>query len=451
MRKIKKNKNEFLDKMKEISDLFFIDFLIELYSFESIKKLCVKFNLTDIRNENDKIFDFYITIYHSIFQKNNVPLLNAIIKDNDFAIERNVFNKMTFEELRIDYSNKITYHESLKASPELIIFYYYSKFAFNNDICVKTMEFYLQRTKEDEKIWNKPSLQEVGNTLKSFREKLDTTLQEELEFFLKEEYNKEQKQIFINKINEDFECSYDETNKIFNNFNESLIFWIASKITKFDIERESLEACVRIAYNICKQADTNIEIANKYIKQFSKLKEKIRDLEIKNRKLKKDSTSMKSIQKIKSKDTKDLEKENYYLKSEIEKLQERIAILEEEEQIKKEIIEAVEIEEITNEILEVPQMLDIVILGGKWNSNNSDEVESFFWENGNSEVDFIEADKLIRNEYKIKNADLVIFDTSLNSHKMFYKYRKNIDFLISKSNLQEIQNKFKEINYEKNN
>ncbi len=450
MRKTKINKNEFLIKMQEISDLFFLDFLIELYSFDSIKRLCNKFNLTDVRNDKDQIYDFYIVIYHSIFKNNNISLLNAIVKDNDFAIERNIFNKMTFEELKFDYSKKITYHESLKASPELIIFYYYSKFAFNNDICIKSINFYLQRTKEDEKIWSNPSFQEIGETLISFRDKLDTVQREELELFLKEDYNLEEKQNFINKIKEDFECSYDNEKKTFNNFNESLIFWIANKITKFDKERESLEACVSTAYSICKQAYKNIEITNKYIRQFSKQKEKIRDLEIKNRKLKKDSTSMKSIQKTKSKDNKDLQKENYYLKSEIEKLKERISILEEEEQVKSEIIDFVEVEEIINETLEVPQIADIVILGGKWNSNNSDEIEKFFWDNGNSEVEFIEADKLIRNEHKIKNADVVIFDTSFNSHKMFYKYRKNIDFIICKSNLEEVKKKFKE-SYEKNN
>lgn len=443
MRKTKINKNEFLSKLIEISELFFLDFLIELYSFDSIKRLCNKFNLTDSRNDKDQIYDFYIVIYHSIFKNNNISLLNAIIKDNDFAIERNIFHKMTFEELKFDYSKKMTYHESLKASPELIIFYYYSKFAFNNDICINSIDFYHQKTNEDEKIWNNPSLKEVGEILKSFREKLEIIQREELELFLKEDYNIEEKQSFINKIIQDFECSYEKEKKVFNNFNEGLIFWIANKITKFDKERESLEACVNTAYNMCKQAYKNIEVTNKAMKQFSKLKEKIRDLEIKNKKLKKDSTSMKSIQKIKTKDNKDLEKENYYLKSEIEKLKERISILEEEEQIKKEIEEFIKVEEVekTKEV-PVPQMADIIILGGKWNSNNSQLIENFFWENGNSEVEFLEADKLIRNEYKIKNADVVIFDTSLNSHKMFYKYRKNIDFIISKSNLDEIKNKF---------
>lgn len=445
MRKSKVTKIEVLTKILEISKEFIFDLLIELYSIENIKKLAIKYNLTDARNEHDKVYDYFLTIAHAIFNKGNRELLDEIIRYNNSSVERNNFQKMTFEELEFEYSKKITYHEAFKASPELVIFYYYSKGAYKNEICLKSINYYYDRIKKDQEIWKKQELKEIGDTLKSFRNKLDEIEKEELESYLKEDYESID-EIALEKVKSEFECTYNKEKDCFDNVNKNFLVWVHRKIITYEIERQSLEQCVSVAYNICKQAYKNIEFANKYITQFSKMKEKIRELDLKNRKLKKDLSSIKSIEKDKSsKDIKIFEKENYYLKNEVEKLQERISVLEEEEKIKTEIVEQLEVEETIHEIIEAPQMFDIVVLGGKWNSGNSEDVENFFWENGSSEVEFLDADKLIRNEYKIKNADIVIFDTSFNSHKMFYKYRKDIDFIISKSNLKEIEKIFKNI------
>ena len=54
-------------------------------------------------------------------------------------------------------------------------------------------------------------------------------------------------------------------------------------------------------------------------------------------------------------------------------------------------------------------------------------------------VEFIEANRIFRNSEKIKNKDIVIFDTSYNSHSAFYKVKSITDNLlyINKSNIQE--------------
>lgn len=441
MKKIKINYEEILNKMYLINEMFFFDLLIELYPFEEIKKLCVKHNLLDPRNSYDKIYDFLLLVGYSVFKKKNKSILDEIIKHNDYCVKRNNFDKMTYEELENDFKIEITYHEKFKASSEMIIFFYLSKNIYKNDIYLKSLEFYENKLLKIQNDFEKKELKEINDILVSFRSKLDEVEKEEIEFFLKKDYDFSLEG--IKKIEEEFQCIYNQSTDKFDNVNADFLTYIFKKFSNIKKLKNELEQCVAVAYNMCKQAYQNIELANKYIKQFSKLKEKIRDLEIKNRRLKKDSISIKKIEKSKSnKETKELEKENYYLKSEIEKLQERIAILEEEEKLNKEIKDNIEIQKTELKKIKIQELQDIAILGGKWNSKNSEEIENFFWNNGNSEVEFLEADKLIRNEYKIKNADIVIFDTSYNSHTMFAKYRKNIDFIISKSNITSIEKLF---------
>ena len=59
----------------------------------------------------------------------------------------------------------------------------------------------------------------------------------------------------------------------------------------------------------------------------------------------------------------------------------------------------------------------------------------------NATVEFIDANKIFRNSQKISNKDIVIFDTSYNSHAAFYKVKSITDNLlyINKSNIQEIK------------
>ena len=86
------------------------------------------------------------------------------------------------------------------------------------------------------------------------------------------------------------------------------------------------------------------------------------------------------------------------------------------------------------------QNKNIIVLGGKWNSKNRGEVESYI-DFKNATVEFIEANRIFRNSEKIKNKDIVIFDTSYNSHSAFYKVKSLTDNLlyINKSNIEEIK------------
>lgn len=59
-------------------------------------------------------------------------------------------------------------------------------------------------------------------------------------------------------------------------------------------------------------------------------------------------------------------------------------------------------------------------------------------------IEFIKADEIFRNAEKIKNSDLIIFDTSLNSHAGYYKIKNfNIETLhLRKSSKKEIEKLF---------
>lgn len=80
------------------------------------------------------------------------------------------------------------------------------------------------------------------------------------------------------------------------------------------------------------------------------------------------------------------------------------------------------------------------MLGGKWNSKNRGEVESYI-DSENATIEFIEANKIFRNSEKIANKDIVVFDTSFNSHAAYYKVKSITDNLlyINKSNIEEIK------------
>ena len=138
---------------------------------------------------------------------------------------------------------------------------------------------------------------------------------------------------------------------------------------------------------------------------------------------------------------KEQQKEINYLYGQIESLQGQIKNIEQdenntiEENIKIEGIEHQEEKEKTD-----LQNKNIVILGGKWNSKNRGEVESYI-DSKNATVEFIEANKIFRNSEKIANKDIVVFDTSYNSHSAFYKVKsiaRNIIY-INKSNIDEIK------------
>ncbi len=133
-----------------------------------------------------------------------------------------------------------------------------------------------------------------------------------------------------------------------------------------------------------------------------------------------------------------LEKENYYLKNRVEKLEEK----------NKELMQTIaELKEIVDDL---PITIDkiepentysgesIVIVGGHWNSISKSEVRKDYL------ADFIEAEDVIKFTDRIRNYDVIIFDTSRNSHINFNRLKNNKNLkMISLSKKEKIDNLFK--------
>ena len=64
-----------------------------------------------------------------------------------------------------------------------------------------------------------------------------------------------------------------------------------------------------------------------------------------------------------------------------------------------------------------------------------------------NEVEFIEADKTLRHWDRIKNADIIFYDTSYNAHSYYYKAKKlgSVFYHVNCSNLLEFEKIFERI------
>ena len=137
-----------------------------------------------------------------------------------------------------------------------------------------------------------------------------------------------------------------------------------------------------------------------------------------------------------------LQKENNYNLSRLEKLEEQLAIFEEEKKLNENLQDNLQIDEKpkTTEP-DLPEYQNIVIMGGRWNSKNRKEVIEYLTTN---EVEFIDADKSLRYFDKITNADIIFFDTSYNGHDYYYKAKKlgSEFYHINHSNLLEFKKIF---------
>ena len=132
-----------------------------------------------------------------------------------------------------------------------------------------------------------------------------------------------------------------------------------------------------------------------------------------------------------------LEKENYYLKSQVEKLELENAELLQTIKELKEIVEDLPITIDKIEPTNVYEGQSIVVVGGHWSEKEKDNVRVSYI------ADFIEAEDIIKYTNRIKNYDLIVFDTSRNSHINFNRLKNNSKLrLISMSKKDRIDELF---------
>ena len=433
MRKAK-GRNQLVKKLQEINEHIIIDLIVDNFN-EHLLNNAFKVDRTLSLNYSDRII--YIT---KNILAGNEKYLNTLINYNNSYITENGYDKLTEKEYtKKSLSGEIRSIAGVGIASEQMILYIMTtgnlrdKLDFFKKLYNRDLENY--KTFEKDTLRQKPEMLELLQ---------GTQFEMEFQEFINNNYKG------IDKI--DFERLANRYRIKYNSFNDT--YTVPSGFVVF-FENKSLEIFNKLeTFNLnFGLLHGNLKRIDGYLKDIEKIQEESKRISEESKTIKAENENLKKIndfQKAKilayeskeqDKLVKEQQKEINYLYGQIESLQEQIKNIEQdenntiEENIKIEEIEQQEEKEKTD-----LQNKNIVILGGKWNSKNRGEVESYI-DSENATVEFIEANKIFRNSEKIANKDIVIFDTSFNSHAAFYKVKSITDNLlyINKSNLEEIK------------
>ena len=433
MRKAK-GRNQLVKKLLEINEHIIIDLIVDNFN-EHLLNSAFKVDATLSLNYSDRII--YIT---KNIIAGNENYLNTLINYNNSYINENNFDTLTEEEYREKcLNNEIRSLTSSGINAEQMILYVMTtgnlkeKLGFFKKLYKKDLESY--KVFEKETLSKKPEMLELLQ---------GTQFEMEFQEFINNNYKG------FDKI--DFEGLADRYRIKYNKFNNT--YTVPSGFVVF-FENKTLEIFNKLeSFNLnFGLLHGNLKRINRYLKDIEKIQEESKRTAEESKTIKAENENLKKInefQKAKilayeskeqDKLVKEQQKEINYLYSQIESLKEQIKNIEQDEN--NTIEENIKIEEIEQQKEEEKREIknkNVVILGGKWNSKNRGEVESYI-DSENATVEFIEANRIFRNSEKIKNKDIVIFDTSYNSHSAFYKVKSITDNLlyINKSNIQEIK------------
>ena len=433
MRKAR-GRNQLVKKLQEINEHIIIDFIVDNFN-EHLLNSAFKVDTTLSLGYSDRII--YITKNIIV---GNEKYLNTLINYNNTYITENGYEKLTEKE----YEEKCLNNEirSLTGSginAEQMILYIMTtgnlkdKLDFFKKLYNQDLESY--------KVFEKDTLEKKPEML----ELLQGT-QFEMEFleFINNNYKGFEKIDFEGLANR-YRIKYNSLNDTYTVPSGFIVFFenktleIFNKLETFNLNFGLLHG--------------NLKRIDGYLKNIEKIQEESKRIAEESKTLKKENENLKKVnefQKAKilayeskeqDKLVKEHQKEINYLYGQIERLKEEINNIEQDEKL--EIEENIKIEEIEQQEEKEKtdlQNKNIVILGGKWNSKNKGEAESYI-DSENATIEFIEANKIFRNSEKIANKDIVIFDTSYNSHAAFYKIKsiaRNIIY-INKSNIDEIK------------
>lgn len=432
MRKAK-GRNQLIKKLKEINEHIIIDLIVDNFN-EHLLNSAFKVDATLSLGYSDRII--YIT--KNIIAENE-KYLNTLINYNNSYIKDNSFDTLTEKEYEEKcLNNEVRSLTDSGINAEQMILYIMTtgnlkeKLGFFKKLYNQDLESY--------KVFEKDTLEKKPEMLELLQ---GTQFEMEFQEFINNNYKG------IDKI--DFERLADRYRIKYNGFNDT--YTVPSGFIVF-FENKTLEIFNKLeSFNLnFGLLHGNLKRIDGYLKDIEKIQEESKRTSEESKTLKKENENLKKInefQKAKilayeskeqDKLMKESQKEINYLYGQIESLQEQIKNIEQDEN--NTIEENIKIEEIVEEEKEKTNLKNknIIVLGGKWNSKNRGEVESYI-DSENATIEFVEANKIFRNSEKIANKDIVIFDTSFNSHAAFYKVKsiaRNIIY-INKSNIDEIK------------
>lgn len=433
MRKAK-GKNQLVKKLQEINEHIIVDLIVDNFN-EYLLNNAFKVDTTLSLNYSDRII--YIT---KNIISGNEKYLNTLINYNNSYIKENNFDTLTEKEYKEKcLNNEVRSLTDSGINAEQMILYIMTTGKMKNKL-----EFFKECYKEDLKKVEKYTKDTLNKKPEMLELLQGTRFEMEFQEFINNNYKG------IDKI--DFEALANRYRIKYNNFDDT--YTVPSGFVVF-FENKTMEMFNKLeSFNLnFGLLHGNLKRINGYLKDIEKIQEESKRTAEESKTIKKENENLKKINEFrkakilayesgeKDKLIKESQKEINYLYRQIESLQEQIKNIEQdenntiEENIKIEEIEQQEEKEKTD-----LQNKNIVILGGKWNSKNRGEVESYI-DSENATVEFIEANKIFRNSEKIANKDIIVFDTSYNSHAAFYKIKsigENIIY-INKSNLDKIK------------
>ena len=423
-----------IEKLKSINENIFFDLLVDNFNNELLEK---KFGKPF--NENLIFFEREIDIIGKI-DESNKDFLRKIIETNNSYVEKKCLNFAKEDYLREFQRDKILRVNGRGLNPEQMIMY-----VLSTNKLVEFLDFfkeeyfkYIEKLKE-----NKQEILGKETFLKEAVEELENEdFEKEFQETISAKY-KNVKKRNLEKLSQKYGLEFDEEGRKFNVSAEFISFF-DEKMKEYFLMRKNFKRGFEF-FNINsykfseKERDleeiiTDIEGIEQENKFLNSLCDK---LEEENKKLKEDLRKHrnKEAEKTIKKQKKEIEKLNIRIKS----LEKEIENMEQDENI--EVMENVNIKELSEEKTIDLTNQNVKVVGGRWSQKVIEKAEKYAKEKG-FKIEFIHATAVFRNSDKLKNSDIIIFDTSYNSHSAYYKLKScglKI-YRISTSNLDRIKN-----------
>ena len=423
-----------IEKLKSINENIFFDLLVDNFNNELLEK---KFGKPF--NKNSIFFEREIDIIGKI-DESNKDFLRKIIETNNSYVEKKCLNFVKEDYLREFQRDKILRVNGRGLNPEQMIMYVLStnKLVEFLDFFKKEYFKYIEKLEE-----NKQEILGKETFLKKAVEELENEdFEKEFQESISVKY-KNVKKRNLEKLSQKYGLEFDEEDRKFNVSAEFISFF-DEKMKEYFLMRKNFKRGFEFfninSYKVSEKERDLEEIITDIegIEQENKFLNSICDkLEEENKKLKEDLRKHrnKEAEKTIKKQKKEIEKLNIRIKS----LEKEIENMEQDENI--EVVENVNIKELSEEKTIDLTNQNVKVVGGRWSQKVIEKAEKYAKEKG-FKIEFIHATAVFRNSDKLKNSDIVIFDTSYNSHSAYYKLKScglKI-YRISTSNLDRIKN-----------
>ena len=423
-----------IEELKSINKNIFFDLVIDNFNNDLLEK---KFGKK--LNENSIFFEREIDIIGKI-DESNKDFLRKIVETNNSYVEKKCLNFVKEDYLREFQRDKILRVNGRGLNPEQMIMY-----VLSTNKLVEFLDFfkeeyfkYIEKLKE-----NKQEILGKETFLKEAMEELENEdFEKEFQGSISAKYINVKKRN-LEKLSQKYGLEFDEEGRKFNVPAEFISFF-DEKMKEYFLMRKNFKRGFEFfninSYKVSEKERDLEEIITDIegIEQENKFLNSICDkLEEENKKLKEDLRKHrnKEAEKTIEKQKKEIEKLNIRIKS----LEKEIENMEQDENI--EVVENVNIKELSEEKTIDLTNQNVKVVGGRWSQKVIEKAEKYAKEKG-FKIEFIHATAVFRNSDKLKNSDIVIFDTSYNSHSAYYKlksYGVKI-YRISTSNLDKIKN-----------